>query len=155
MSKQTDKNNINDFFKVFKVSPESGQKAVLYQEGVQAGFPSPAEDYVEGMLDLNEHFIRHPSATYVLRVNGDSMIDAGIFDGDYVVVDRSLDPVNNDIIIAFVDGEFTIKRFVKKDDKTIVLQPENINYQPIVVTSDTDFMIWGVVTGVLRKIKNI
>ena len=143
---------ITDFFKVYKVNPETHGQTIVFQNDIPAGFPSPAEDYIEGALDLNEHFIKHPSATYILRVAGDSMIDAGIFDGDYVVVDRSLDPKNNDIVIASVDGEFTIKRFVI-DGNSIVLKPENPNYQPITVTDLNELMIWGVVTGVLRKFK--
>ena len=148
-NKQT---KITDFFKVYKANPQSHQPTLVFQDDIPAGFPSPAEDYIEGSLDLNEHFIKHPTATYILRVAGDSMIDAGIYEGDYVVVDRSLDPQNNDIVIASVDGEFTIKRFVVKEN-TIILQPENINYEPIVINESTELMIWGVVTGVLRKIK--
>ncbi len=150
MSKKTHK--ISDYFQVFKPGEQIHRDTLLFQSGVQAGFPSPAEDYVEGTLDLNEYFIRHPSATYILRVAGDSMIDAGIYEGDYVVVDRAVEPQNNDIVIASVNGEFTIKRFIKKDNQ-IILKPENINYQPIVITPDQELIIWGVVTAVLRKIK--
>ncbi len=146
------KNKITDYFDVFQPASESHNKTKVFRESVQAGFPSPAEDFVEEYLDLNEYFIPHPSSTYILRVAGDSMSDIGIYEGDFVVVDRSLDPVNNDIIIASVNGEFTIKRFLKKDNQ-IILAPENPNYQPIIITPGTELMIWGVVTGVLRKIK--
>ena len=81
------------------------------------------------------------------------MIEAGIFEGDLLVVDRSLDPKNNDIIIAEIDGEFTVKRFVRKDEHSIILQPANINYSPIIITDDRQFLLWGVVVGVLRKLR--
>ncbi len=148
----TRKSKISDYFKVFKPNPENHHSAYVFQETVPAGFPSPAEDYIETSIDLNEHFIPHPSSTYVLIVSGDSMIDAGIYDGDYVVVDRSLEPQNNDIIIASVNNEFTIKRFFSDKD-FIKLVPENPNYKTILITPDDDFKIWGVVTGVLRKLK--
>ncbi len=147
------KKKITDFFKVFRLEHNSNHTAPLYEESVQAGFPSPAEDYLEGTLDLNELFIHRPSSTYIVRVAGDSMVDAGIYEGDLLVVDRSLDPKNNDIVIAEVDGEFTVKRFVRKDDHTIVLEPANINYSPIVVTGEHELLIWGVVVGVLRKLR--
>ena len=147
------KKKITDFFKVFRPEHRSHTKANMYEESVQAGFPSPAEDYLEGTLDLNELFIHRPSSTYIVRVAGDSMIEAGIYEGDLLVVDRSLDPKNNDIVIAELDGEFTVKRFVRKDDKTIVLEPANLNYQPIIVTPEHELVIWGVVVGVLRKLR--
>ncbi len=147
------KHKITDFFKVFRPEQKTHSQAPIYEESVQAGFPSPAEDYMEGTLDLNELFIHRPSSTYIVRVAGDSMIDAGIYEGDLLVVDRSLDPKNNDIVIAEYDGEFTVKRFVRKDNNTIVLEPANINYQPIVVTAGHELIIWGVVVGVLRKLR--
>ncbi len=147
------KNKITDFFKVFRPEQTNSHQTPLYEESVQAGFPSPAEDYLEGTLDLNELFIHRPSSTYIVRVAGDSMIEAGIFEGDLLVVDRSLDPKNNDIIIAEIDGEFTVKRFVRKDEHSIILQPANINYSPIIITDDRQFLLWGVVVGVLRKLR--
>ncbi len=124
----------------------------LYISGVNAGFPSPAEDYTDLSLDLNEHLIQHPSATFYVYARGDSMIDSGIYDGDLLIVDRALDPVNNSIVIAVVNGDFTVKKIIKKNKK-LYLMPNNIKYTPIEVTSDTNFEIWGVVTYTIHAPK--
>ena len=147
------KKKISDFFKIYKIEPQNKLQANFYEESVQAGFPSPAEDYIEGALDLNELFFTRPSATYIVRVAGDSMIEVGIYEGDLLIVDRSLNPRNNDIVIAEVDGEFTVKRFLQKDEKTVILEPANMNYKPIIVTADHELVIWGVVVGVVRKLR--
>lgn len=118
--------------------------------GVQAGFPSPAEDYVEKHLDLNELVIRHPAATFYVRVEGDSMRDAGIQSGDLLVVDRSLEPANGKIVVAVVNGEFTVKR-IKVDGSGLSLVPENANYPSMPVSAEADFQVWGVVTYVIHR----
>ncbi|MCW8982783.1 MAG: translesion error-prone DNA polymerase V autoproteolytic subunit [Gammaproteobacteria bacterium] len=122
----------------------------IYGHKVAAGFPSPADDYVEGHLDLNEHLIHHKEASFFLRVSGDSMINAGIQNGDLLVVDRSVEPSNGKIVIAAVDGELTVKRLAIKRNKTW-LMPENDSFAPIEVKGEQDMVIWGVVTSVIHQ----
>jgi DNA polymerase V len=117
---------------------------------VSAGFPSPADDYMEGRLDLNEYFIRHPAATFYVRVSGDSMRDAGIFDGDLLIVDRAVTCADGSIVVARIGDEFTLKRILKKGSR-VYLRPENEDFQPIEVTEDTDCEIWGRVVGSVRR----
>ena len=118
---------------------------------VAAGFPSPADDYIEGSLDLNEHVIKHPSATYFVRASGDSMNGAGIFNGDLLIVDRSLEPIHGKVVIAEVDGQLTVKRLSKlKDDFS--LQSENASYPPIELQEGNEVVVWGVVTHVLHNL---
>ena len=131
--------------------PQS-QEFPLYGCPITAGFPSPASDYLEDNLDLNEFMIEHPSATFFVRVAGDSMINAGIFQGDYLIVDRSLQVSQNDIVIAVVNGELTVKRFFKSG-ATIELRPENDAFSVITIQGTVELLIWGVVTGVFRKHK--
>lgn len=123
---------------------------LLASSAVNAGFPSPAADYMEGELDLNQFLIQNPDATFFIRVNGDSMIDAGILDEDILVIDRSVQAKHNSIILAVVDGEFTVKRFSTRGGRTM-LYPENHNYAPIEVTENETFQIWGVVTSCIHK----
>lgn len=115
---------------------------------VQAGFPSPADDYMAGKLDLNTYLIRHPAATFFIRVTGDSMRDAGIRENDLLIVDKSLEATNNKIVIAVVNGEFTVKR-LKYINKEAYLVPENDDFQPTKV--DEGSYIWGVVTSVIHQ----
>tara|TARA_B100000242_G_C43023802_1_gene476637 strand:- start:1032 stop:1421 length:390 start_codon:yes stop_codon:yes gene_type:complete len=121
----------------------------FYEGGVSAGFPSPAEDYMHSKLDLNDLLIDHPSATYYVRVNGDSMLGAGIQSGDLLVVDRSLEVVDNSIVVANINGEFTVKR-IKKNKNKMFLVPENKKYKPIEVTEEMDFELFGVVAHVIH-----
>lgn len=123
----------------------------IYLESVSAGFPSPAEDYVEGKLDLNEHLIKNPTATFFVRVTGNSMEGAGIYSGDTLIVDRSINPKHGSVVIAVVNGELTVKRLSKKNNK-ITLYPENTNYKPIEITMDMEFEVWGVVTTVIHSV---
>ncbi|MGG6242527.1 LexA family protein [Nodosilinea sp. AN01ver1] len=116
---------------------------------VPAGFPSPAEDFAEGPLDLNRYLIHHPAATFFVRVQGDSMTGAGIFCGDLLIVDRALHPVPGNVVIAVVNGDLTIKRLHQEAGR-ILLLPENPDYAPIVIDPDTDFAIWGVVTKAIH-----
>ena len=129
----------------------SDSELPLYSCKISAGFPSPADDHIEGKLDLNTHLIKHPSATFFVKATGDSMIGAGIHEGDILVVDRSLEPRNGKIIIAAVDGSLTVKRLVKKG-KNAMLSPQNSKYKPIKLTENNDIIIWGVVTNVIHKV---
>lgn len=131
---------------------KNGAKIPLFFSPVRAGFPSPATDFIESKLDINHLLIKHPSATFFVRVAGDSMIKKGIFEGDILVVDKSLEAKNNDIIIAIIDGEFTLKTFIKEKGK-VILKPENDNYREIELTNESSFEIWGVVTSVIHLIR--
>lgn len=124
-------------------------KTPYFEGGISAGFPSPADDYLHAKLDLNELLVEHPSATYYVRVNGDSMLGAGIVSGDLLVVDRSLEVTNNCIVVAHIDGEFTVKR-IKKTKKNMFLQAENENYKPIEITEEMDFQLFGVVVHAIH-----
>ena len=119
--------------------------------GVSTGFPSPAADFMEDTIDLNKELSENPLATFYIRVNGNSMIDAGIDDNDVLVVDRSLEPQNNKIAICFIDGEFTVKRIQLEKD-CMYLMPENSEYKPIKVTEENQLIIWGMVTYVIKKV---
>ena len=116
-----------------------------------AGFPSPADDYLEGKLDLNRHLIKHPAATFFVRVTGDSMIGAGIHSGDLLVEDRSLEPADKNVVVAVLDGELTVKRLFKQNG-VLRLLPENLNYQPIEIAAQQTIEIWGVVTSVIHAL---
>ena len=118
---------------------------------ISAGFPSPADDFMQQRLSLDSELIKNKEATFFARVSRQSMIDAGLNDNDLLVIDRSLSPSHNRIAVCFLDGEFTVKRLkVKKGE--IWLQPENKNYEAIKVTPENDFMIWGIVTNVIKKV---
>ena len=119
--------------------------------GISAGFPSPAADFVDISIDLNRHLIKHPSATFFGRVKGLSMKDAGIDDGDLLIIDKSIEPTDGKIAVCFVDGEFTLKRIkIEKDE--VWLMPANEKYKPIVITKDNDLRIWGVVTHIIKSL---
>ncbi|MAJ63999.1 MAG: peptidase S24 [Alphaproteobacteria bacterium] len=133
-----------------KASPER-LALPLVLSSVEAGFPSPADDYIEGELDLNELLVEHPSATFYVRVTGDSMVNAGILPEDILAVDRALNAKNNDIVIAVINGELTVKRLVKRRDGHIELHPDNDSYSIISFTDGSEFEVWGVVSGVIRK----
>ena len=126
-------------------------KLPLYLSPIRAGFPSPADDYIEKQLDLNDHLIKHPAATFILKATGNSMINAGIFPGDLLIVDRSLEAVNNKIVVAVLNGEFTVKRLRKRQGR-ITLLAENPNFPPIEIPDEADFEIWGVVAHVLHTV---
>ena len=136
---------------IYKLIENKFHKLPLYESSISAGFPSPAEHEIEQELDLNELLIKHPAATFFMRVAGCSMINAGIHDGDILVVDRSLTPVHGKVVIAAVNGELTVKRFWREKDR-LFLRPENKDYQPIEITTETGFIIWGVVTTVLHAL---
>jgi len=118
---------------------------------VSAGFPSPAEDYIERKLDLNKHLIKHPSATFFVRVTGDSMIDAGIHPGDILIVDRAIEPADKKVVIAIIDGELILKR-IRMIKGKVILMPENMNYDPLEIKEEMNFEVWGVVTNVIHPL---
>lgn len=122
----------------------------LFGHKVPAGFPSPADDYVEGRLSLDEHLVRHKESTFFVRAKGNSMVGAGIFDNDLLVVDKSLDASSGDIVIAVIDGELTVKRLIKRDGK-VILKPENARYKEIELQDGQELQVWGVVTSTVKK----
>ena len=122
----------------------------LASANVQAGFPSPAEDHMENSLDLNEHLVSNPAATFFVRVRGNSMRDAGIQGGDILVVDRSITPGDRQIVIAMLDGEFTVKRLRKKG-RRVFLEAENTDFAPIEISESQELVIWGAVTFVIHS----
>ena len=136
---------------IYEPKKETRYERPIFMAPVTAGFPSPAEDYIEGKLDLNEHLVKHPAATFFVRVTGDSMIDAGIHPGDILIVDRSLEAADKKVVIAVVEGELTVKR-IRLINEKIVLMPENENYKPLQINNETDFEIWGVVTNVIHPL---
>jgi DNA polymerase V len=122
----------------------------LFESRIPAGFPSPADDYMELKLDLNKYLIKHPAATFYARVKGNSMLDAGIHDGDMLIVDRALEPREKDVVVCILDGEFTVKR-VGFRNGDLYLLPANDAYKPIRVSRENTFQIWGVVAYVIHK----
>ena len=143
--------SINKPLTFFKPDFESELRLPYIDFGVSAGFPSPALDFMEKSIDLNKALSENPLATFYIKVDGHSMIDAGINDKDVLVVDRSLEPQNNKIAVCFIDGEFTVKR-IKKDEEGVWLMPTNERYKPILVKEGNDLRIWGVVTFVIKKV---
>lgn len=122
--------------------------------GIKAGFPNIAQDYLEQAIDLNKELIKHPANTFYGRVSGDSMIDAGVSDGDILVIDKLVEPSNGDMAVCYIDGEFTLK-YIKIDSNVIWLVPANDQFQPIKVTSENDFLIWGIVQFIIHKPKRL
>ena len=135
---------------VYGVDRKTGMSLPLYVGGVSAGFPSPAEDYTDQKLDLNELLIKNPAATFFVRVDGDSMIGAGIHHNDILVVDRSRQAVSNDVVIAALDGELTVKRLVQEHNSARLLA-ENPAYPSIEISRENGCEIWGVVTSVVHQ----
>ena len=124
---------------------------------IKAGFPSPAQDYSENIIDLNRELVKNPASTFFGRAKGESMLDAGISDGDILIIDKSIEPYQDAVAVCFIDGEFTLKRvhFVKEDGqlKEIWLMPQNKEFKPIVVTPDNTFLIRGIVTYSIKSHK--
>jgi DNA polymerase V len=138
---------------IFKLTSKLKTLVPLYSSSVPAGFPSPADDYLDGKIDLNQHLIHHPEATFLVKVEGNSMVGAGIFSGDTLIVDRSIQPHHGQVVLAILNGEFTVKKYNLVDGKTSLLA-ENPDYLPIEITQDSDFQVWGVVTFVIHKTSN-
>jgi len=130
---------------------ESTLDAILISSGISAGFPSPAGDFKQDRISLDRELIKNKEATFFARVNGQSMIDAGLEDNDLLVIDRSLEPSNNKIAVCLIDGEFTVKR-LRVEKERIWLQPENPSYSSIDVTEENQLIIWGIVTNVIKKV---
>lgn len=125
--------------------------AILIDTGISAGFPSPADDFKEERLSLDDELIKNKEATFFARVSGQSMIGAGLNDNDLLIIDRSLEPAHNKIAVCFLDGEFTVKR-LKVTKEGVWLLPENPNYKPIEVSEENNLVIWGIVTNVIKKV---
>ncbi|MGA1225925.1 MAG: LexA family protein [Tamlana sp.] len=123
----------------------------FFDTGISAGFPSPADDFKQERLSLDDMLVKNKLATFYARVSGQSMIGAGLDDNDLLVIDRSLEPENNKIAVCFLDGEFTVKR-LKVNKEGVWLQPENPNYPIIKITDENNFVIWGIVTNVIKKL---
>jgi len=135
---------------IHPASVESHCWRPLFAAPVPAGFPSPADDYIERSLDLNEHLIQHPAATFFVRASGDSML-GNIHSGDLLVVDRAKEAANGSIVIAVIDGELTVKRLCKRGN-SVSLESDNSSYAPLAVNEESDVAIWGVVTNVIHPV---
>jgi DNA polymerase V len=136
---------------IFKADTTFRRQLPLYLSRIKAGFPSPAEDYLDKKLDLNEYLIKHPASTFFVKVQGDPMVGAGINSGDILTVDRSLEPKDKRIVVAVVNGDFTVKRVSKKEDRVNMLA-ENPKYPAIEIKDGMDFKVWGVVVHVIHSV---
>jgi len=138
----------------FTVDGENLKKIYIHEPTISAGFPSPADDYIDTELNLHKYLVKHPAATYFVRASGYSMEKAGIYDGDLLVVDKSQEAKNRDIVIAYVNGEFTVKRYIIEKTKVILKAESNSKiYSNIEINEETEFEIWGVVTYTIHKNK--
>ncbi len=133
----------------YRAEVKTAMELLYVSSGISAGFPSPADDFLDLNIDLNNHLIKNPSSTFYGKVRGNSMMDAGIHHGDLLIIDKSLEPRNNKIAVCFVDGEFTVKR-IKIEKDTVWLIAENKDYPPIRVTKDNELIIWGIVINVIK-----
>lgn len=137
---------------MYKAEVLSEQLLPFADEGIRAGFPNPAQDYIEIALDLNKELIRNPASTFLGRVRGESMKDEGILDGDILVIDKSLDLEDGDLAVCFIDGEFTLKRVeLDRKERIVWLVPSNTEYSKIKVTEDNQFLVWGIVVYTIKK----
>ena len=134
--------------KLYKITWNESPVVAQYGQTVSAGFPSPAADYIQEEIDFNDYLMPHPNATFVMKVQGDSMVEAFIPNNSLLVVDRSIKPSNNMIVVAIIDGEITVKRFIK-NSSGIRLMPANPKYKPIPLTEEMDFRVWGTVTKII------
>lgn len=132
------------------LSDEKAHQIPLYSSHVRAGFPSPADDYIEDMLDLNNYLIKHPASTFIVKVSGDSMKDAGINSGSLLLVDRSIEPVSGKIVVAALNGELTVKRLSVTQGKVLLIA-ENPDYPSIEITEELEMVVWGVVTSMIQE----
>lgn len=137
--------------KLFAVDTATELELTLIEAGISAGFPSPAMDFDENKIDLNRYLIKRPSSTFFARVKGNSMEGAGIYDGNLLVIDKSIKPKSEQIAVCFLDGEFTVKR-IRLEQNVVYLIPENEAYEPIEVKEENNFSIWGIVTHVIRSV---
>ena len=137
--------------RIFSANTETALARPYVDAGISAGFPSPALDFMDLTIDLNQYLIKHPSATFYGRVQGDSLKNAGIAHNDLLIIDRSIEATNGKIAVCYIDGAFTAKR-IQISKKEIWLIPENENYQPLRITEENDFLIWGIVTHVIKNV---
>jgi DNA polymerase V len=135
----------------FLPNTENAKEIPFIAAGIKAGFPSPAADFDETKISIDQLVIKNETATFYAKASGNSMTGAGIDDGDILVIDRSIEPTDNKIAVCFIDGEFTVKR-IKIEEDCVYLQAENPKYKSIKVTEDNDLIIWGIVTYVVKKI---
>ena len=140
----------SSFLTIFSVSVDTEIELPFAEGGVSAGFPSPAADFLDTKIDLNKYLIKKESTTFIVEVEGYSMVGAGISHKDILIVDKALEPIDGKIAVCIIDGEFVLKR-LKVDKKCIWLMPENENFKPIKVTEINDFEIWGMVTYSIQK----
>lgn len=140
----------NDTINIFVAQTDQQHELPISEAGVSAGFPSPADDFMGLKLDLNRELIKNPASTFYARVSGESMIDDGVDNGDLLVIDKSVAAYDGCLAVAYIDGEFTLKRYENHGDYALLV-PANENYKPITVTADNDFMIWGVVRYLIKK----
>ena len=139
-----------DKLNFFQPEEEKNLGQWLMEQGISAGFPSPADDFKEIRISLDRELVKNGDATFYAKVSGDSMINAGLSDGDLIVIDRSLDPEHNKIAVCFIDGDFTVKRIIKRGSD-LYLKPENKNYKAIKVDEENNLIIWGIVTYVIES----
>ena len=135
---------------IFRPDTSSTLELPFADSGIQAGFPSPAQDYISEYIDLNREIIRHPAATFYAKVSGDSMIEEGIEPGDLLVIDRSIEPDDGDLAVCCLEGDFTLKR-IHLTPAAVWLIPSNETFDPILVTPDQRFEVWGVVTHTIKN----
>lgn len=135
---------------LFKVEINSSMEIPLVSSTISAGFPSPADDFLDKGIDLHKEYIKHPASTFYARVKGNSMKDLGIHNGDLMIIDKSLKPKNGAVAVCYVDGSFTVKT-IKIEADCCWLIPANEKYKPLKVTKDNDFIIWGIVTNVIKS----
>lgn len=147
--------HISENLEIFGLEVSENNEITLVNAGVKAGFPSPAGDFIFDTIDLNRELIKDPDTTFLARVSGNSMQDMRIYDGDLILIDRSIAPANGKIAVCYIDGEFTLKRLeiIKEGNeiKKILLCPENSDFSPIEVAPENDFLIWGILTYAITK----
>jgi len=140
-----------EVIKIFKPNEIDKETNLYIEDGISAGFPSPASDFEESRISIEKVVIKNKESTFYAKVSGDSMKDAGLNDGDILVIDRSEELKNNKIAVCYLNGDFTVKR-VKIEKQAVYLIPENKNYKPIKVTEENEFVVWGIVTYVIKKV---
>jgi len=135
----------------FTPKKQNGIGQWLAAEGISAGFPSPADDFKETRISLDKELVKNKEATFYARVSGDSMVGAGLDDGDLLIIDRSKNPENGKIVVCLIDGDFTVKR-IKKEKEKLYLMPENRKYKPLELKEENELVIWGIVEYVIKKV---
>lgn len=149
---KTNKLAVSEILDFYSTNTDSTLLLPMVDGGIAAGFPSPAQDYIDIKIDLNKELIDNPSSTFYARVKGCSMIDAGISDGDILIIDKSLEPQSGDTAVCYIDGEFTLK-YIHIETDAIYLIPANHDFHPIKITEENDFCIWGIVTYSIKNHK--